>query len=210
MLAKAGSKARGASKSRITVPHLTAAPEPITTQVSPALASCTACCKHAKPAAEAGSSAKPFLMRNCCARMVSSSVHGTTDPPDSYTARRAWSPVIRSATGDATVDVEGNISARRTFRWNARNAESAPEAWQAIIFGAFRDPSEIAKFAQRLPNPVNAVSASGGYKDAIGRRPAQLLVNLESNRFETLDAEWIRITGARAKDRAGIVIASLE
>jgi hypothetical protein len=72
------------------------------------------------------------------------------------------------------------------------------------------DPSKIAKFPEPLPNPVNAVSASGGYKDAIGGRPAQLLVNLECNRFETLDAEWIRVTSARAEDGARIVLASLE
>jgi len=95
---------------------------------------------------------------------------------------------MRSAIDNAMVDVEHNIRAWRSFRWKAR----------------------IAKFPEPLPNAVNAVSASGGNKDAIGRRPAQLFINFKRDRFETFNTEWICITSARAEDGAGIVIASLE
>src|SRR5579872_3186122 len=72
------------------------------------------------------------------------------------------------------------------------------------------DPSEIAQLPKALPYAVDAVSASGGNKDAIGRRPAHLFINLEGDGLETFNAERIRITSARAKDGTGIVIASLE
>ena len=147
--------------------------------------------RHRWPRLPGRGEARPRRATSARAARIASSPTLAANPPLSRTARRMRkSP---TATGTripaATVCASSQRGACSSPASNARTigASPRPEPPPCAAAGPF-DPADGAQLGERLPHADEAGAAPGGVDDDVGKRPAELLGELDPHRLLAFEA----------------------